>query len=77
MNRRSLVDLFFRGAIAVLWGWISDRCLIDFLEGRSLSVGDGKAIAGWLIFRGAIAVFVDWIGDRWLVDFLEGRSRYF
>ncbi|MFN5658896.1 MAG: hypothetical protein ACK47D_16455 [Pseudanabaena sp.] len=30
---RSLVDLFFREAIAVYVGWIGDRCLIYFLRG--------------------------------------------
>ncbi|MCA6575109.1 MAG: hypothetical protein IM537_16115 [Pseudanabaena sp. M57BS1SP1A06MG] len=48
---RSLVDLFFREAIAVCGGWIGDRCLIyflrgdswlfKFLKGRSLFMWDG------------------------------------
>jgi len=34
MDRRSLVDLFFREAIAGYGDWIGDRWLVDFLEGR-------------------------------------------
>ncbi|WP_434683846.1 hypothetical protein [Pseudanabaena minima] len=41
LNRRSLVGLFFREAIAVYGKWIGDRWLVCFLERRSLFMGNG------------------------------------